>query len=36
MMPVAFNLDKKDKYFIYCLTHNDSTQIEIKGMKIMK
>lgn len=34
--PVAFSLDKKEKYFVYCLTHNDSTQIEIKGMKIIK
>lgn len=36
MQGVAFILEKKEKYFIYCLTHNDSTQIEIKGMKIIK
>jgi hypothetical protein len=31
--PKAFQLDKDQKYFIYCLTHDDSTSIEIKSLK---
>jgi hypothetical protein len=34
--PVAFYLDKSAKYFLYCLTHDDSTKIEIKSLKIYK
>jgi hypothetical protein len=34
--PIAFNLDKSMKYFLYCLTHDDSSQIEIKSLKIYK
>jgi len=34
--PIAFNLDKKEKFYLYCLTHDDSSQIEIKNMKIYK
>jgi len=31
----AFLLDSKNhKYYLYCLTHNDSTKIEIRNMKI--
>jgi len=30
----AFQLDKKESYYIYCLTHNDSTEVEIKSMKL--
>ena len=32
----AFLLDKNHKYFLYCLTHNDSTQVEIRSMKILE
>lgn len=32
----SFLLDVKNhKYFLYCLTHNDSTKIEIRSMKIL-
>ncbi len=32
----AFLLDAKNyKYFLYCLTHNDSTKVEIKSMRIL-
>jgi hypothetical protein len=34
--PLAFKLDKNQKYFLYCLTHNDSTEIEIKSLKVYK
>jgi hypothetical protein len=34
--PVAFNIDKNLKYYLYCLTHDDSTQIEIKSLKVFK
>lgn len=34
--PLAFSLDKSLKYFIYCLTHDDSSQIEIKSLKVCK
>jgi hypothetical protein len=32
---VAFQLDKSLKYYVYCLTHDDSTKIEIKSMKVL-
>lgn len=31
---VAFILDRKESYYLYCLTHNDSTEIELKNMKL--
>lgn len=34
--PSAFFLDKGQKLFLYCLTHDDSTNIEIKSLKIYK
>lgn len=34
--PSAFFIDKAQKVFLYCLTHNDSTGIEIKSLKIYK
>jgi hypothetical protein len=32
----AFHLDKSLKYYLYCLTHDDSTKIEIKCLKAYK
>jgi hypothetical protein len=32
----AFLLDKTLKYYVYCLTHDDSTKIEIKSLKVFK
>jgi len=34
--PSAFFLDKGQKLFLYCLTHDDSTNIEIKSLKVYK
>ncbi len=34
--PSAFSLDKNMKLYLYCLTHDDSTNIEIKSLKIYK
>lgn len=34
--PTAFTLDKSLKYHLYCLTHDDSTQVEIKSLKAYK
>ena len=34
--PIAFKVDKKEKYYLYCLTHNDSTEVELKCLKINK
>lgn len=34
--PIAFKLDKNISYYVYCLTHDDSTQVEIKSLKIFK
>ena len=34
--PSAFFLDKGQKLFLYCLTHDDSTNIEIRSLKIYK
>lgn len=32
----AFILDRHLKYYLYCLTHNDSSKIEIRWIKILK
>ena len=32
----AFLLPKKEVHYLYCLTHDDSTVIEIKSMKMLK